>query len=194
MSRESAQGRRIPFDASRAAKQHRTLDERLFVRFPALYRRAAYRWSRLPRESRLRRRLLVRAIAQGTSAANRRDFDVLMLGLDPAIDYRTVTGPRGSVPPDIVGHHHGHAGYREMWRAMMEGFEDLALEPRELLDFGDHVIGVTRLSGHGTGSGIPLDNQFLFQVFTFQRGLVIKQEDFGSREEALEAVGCGSSA
>jgi ketosteroid isomerase-like protein len=189
MSQENTHGYRIPFEASRATKQHRTLDEMFFLRFPALYRRAAYLWSRLPKESRLRRWLLVRAIGLGMSAANRRDFDVLMLGLDPAIDYRNVSGPRGAVPPDVIGHHYGHAGYRELWRTMMEGFEDLTLEPQELLDLGDKVVAVTRLRGHGTGSGIPLDNQFLFQVWSFHRGLVVKQEDFGSREEALEAVG-----
>jgi hypothetical protein len=71
---------------------------------------------------------------------------------------------------------------------MLDGFEDLALEPEELLDLGERLISVTRISGHGSGSGVPV-NQFLFQVFTFRRGLVAKQEDFGSREEALEAVG-----
>jgi hypothetical protein len=51
------------------------------------------------------------------------------------------------------------------------------------------VIGVTQLIGHGSSSGIPLENQFLFQVFSLRRGLVVKQEDFGSREEALKAAG-----
>ena len=36
-------------------RQHRSLDERLFVRFPALYRSFAAFWSRLPKRSRLRR-------------------------------------------------------------------------------------------------------------------------------------------
>ena len=189
MSRENVHGYRIRFATPRALRQHRTLDEAILVRFPALARRLLYLWSRLPNQSRLRRRLLVRGMAQAMSAANRRDFDVLMLGLDPEIDYRTVSGPRGSVAPDVIGHHYGHAGYRELWRLMMEGFEDLTLEPQELLDLGDRVIAVVRLTGHGSGSGIPLHNQFLFQVFTFRSGRVVKQEDFGSLEEALEAVG-----
>jgi ketosteroid isomerase-like protein len=182
-------GDRIQLTGVGTARHHRTRDEGIFVRFPALARRLLYLWSRLPKESRLRRQLLVRLVGQGMSAANRRDFDVLLLGLDPEIDYRAVSaGPGGGVAPDLVGHHHGHAGYRYVWRALLDGLEDLTLEPEELLDLGDHVISVTRLSGHGSGRGVPI-NQLLFQVFTFRRGLVVKQEDFGSREEALEAVG-----
>jgi ketosteroid isomerase-like protein len=190
MSQEKLEhGARIELAGVRTTRQHRTLDERILVRFPALARRVLYLLSRLPKESRLRRSLLGRLVAQGMCAANRRDFDLLLMGLDPDIDYRAVSaGPGGWVAPDLVGHHYGHAGYREVWRAMLDGFEDLTLEPVELLDLGHRVISVTRMRGHGSGSGVPID-QVLFQVFTFRRGLVVKQEDFADRGEALEAVG-----
>ena len=113
----------------------------------------------------------------------------MLMGFDPEIDYRVFSaGPGGGIAPDLVGHHHGHAGYRHVWRAMLEGFEDLSLEGEELLDLGDRLISVTRLRGHGSGSGVPFE-QVLFQVFTLRRGLVVKQEDFAERAEALEAAG-----
>ena len=172
-----------------STRQHRSFDERILVRFPAVARRFFYLWSRLPKQSHLRRLLLVRIASQGTCAANRRDFDVLLTAFDLEIDYRVVSaGPAGWVAPDLVGHHHGHAGYRHVWRSMLDGFEDLTLEPEELLDLGDRVMSVTRISGHGSGSGVPF-NQLLFQVFSFRRGLVVKQEDFGERGQALEAMG-----
>jgi ketosteroid isomerase-like protein len=189
MSQENVHGYRIECAAADATRQHRTPDERVLVRFPALDRYVLYLWSWLPRTARLRRVLLGRWVGQTVSAANRRDFDVLVLALDPQIDYRAYSGPRGSVMPDLVGHHYGHAAYRNLWRVIMESFEDLTVEPQEVLDLGNNVIAVSRLVGHGSSSGIPLDNQFLFQVFTLRRGLVVKQEDFGSREEALQAVG-----
>jgi ketosteroid isomerase-like protein len=172
----------------RTTRRHRTLDERVFVRFPALYRAFAALWSRLPKRSRLRRLILLRITSQATSAANRRDLDVLLTGFDPQIDFRVVGGPWGMVAPDVIGHHHGHAGYREVWREVLEAFEDWTLEPEELNDLGDRLIGVTRMSGHGTVSGVPV-SQRVFSVYTFRRGLVVKQEDFGDREEALEAAG-----
>jgi hypothetical protein len=183
------QGERIRLTPGDAFGPRRTLGERLFVRFPALARRLLYLASRLPRRSRLRRWLRLRASLQAVRAANRRDFDVLFLGFDPAINYRAVTaGPGGVVVPDLVGHHHGYAGYLHVWRTMLDGFPDMTLEPEELLDLGDHMISTTRLRGHGSGSGVPID-QVLFQVFTLRRGLVVKQEDYADREEALAAVG-----
>ena len=70
---------------------------------------------------------------------------------------------------------------------MLEAFEDWTLEPEELIDLGHRLFGVTRMSGHGTVSGVPV-SQSVFSVYTFRRGLVVKQEDFGNREEALEAA------
>jgi hypothetical protein len=191
MSRENVErGDRIQFTGvNQARRRHRSLDERILVRFPALARGVFYLGSRVPRGSRLRRWWLARVASQAMSAANRRDFDVLLLGFDHEIDYRVVSvGPAGGIAPDLAGHHHGHAGYLYVWRAMLEGFQDLTLESEELLDLGDHWISVTRMQGHGTGSGVPI-TRLLFQVVTLRRGLVVKQEDFATRSEALEAVG-----
>jgi SnoaL-like protein len=187
MSEENAMvGVRIRPHGLKMRRQHRSLDERLFVRFPALYRSFAAFWSRLPKHSRLRRLILMRVVAQATSAANRRDFDVLLTGFDPAIDFR-MSGT-AMFPPDLMGRHYGHSGYRELWRKMLEAFEDLTLESEELIDLGDRLFSVTRMTGHGAGSGVPINDR-IFQVFTFHRGLVAKQEDFGERAEALEAAG-----
>jgi ketosteroid isomerase-like protein len=189
MSQEHVEhGVRIRTIGLRTTRRHRTLDERVFVRFPALYRAFAALWSRLPKRSRLRRLILLRITSQATSAANRRDLDVLLTGFDPEIDFRVVGGPWGMVAPDVIGHHYGHAGYRQVWREVLEAFEDWTLEPEELTDLGDRLIGVTRMSGHGTVSGVPV-SQRVFSVYTFRRGLVVKQEDFGDRGEALEAAG-----
>jgi ketosteroid isomerase-like protein len=190
MSQENLEhGDRIALTGVNTRRRHRTVDERILVRFPALARRLLYLGSRFPKKSRLRRMWQRRLSSLATSAANRRDFDVLLMGFAPDIDYRVVSaGPGGWVAPDLVGHHYGHAGYRHVWRMMLDGFGDLTLQPEELLDFGDRWISVTRLRGHGSGSGAPID-QLLFQVFTFRRGLVVKQEDFGELGEALQAVG-----
>ena len=171
------------------AGQRRTLDEQLFVRIPALYRGFAERAMRLPLRSSLRRLMLSRIGGRGAAAANRRDFDVLLYGLDPAIE---MEGPESQVggyyPPDLPVVHRGRDGYRHMWEALMEVWPDLTLEPQELIDFGDQLLAATRLRAHGRHSGIALD-QVVFQLFTLNRGLVIRQKDFVEREQALEAAG-----
>jgi ketosteroid isomerase-like protein len=167
-------------------RKHRTLDERIFVRFPAAYRKFAAFWSRLPPGSRLRRLLLLRLAAKGASAANRRDFDVVLTGFDPEIDLLIARG--GLNVPDYAGQHHGHAGYREAWQKLLEAFEDLTWEPQELIDLGDRLILVNRWTAHGAGSGVPV-SQLMFHLYTFRRGLVVKQEDFADGGGALEAAG-----
>jgi hypothetical protein len=85
---ESARGVRYRVALpSQAAASRRSLDEHLFVRFPGLYRLLAAGWMRLPPRSRLRRALLKRLAGRAWAAANRRDFDVRLLAMDPAVEY-----------------------------------------------------------------------------------------------------------
>lgn len=188
VSEETAvRGTRIrPVDL-RTTRQRRSLDERILVRFPALAHAYFAAWQRLPRHSRIRRLGLVRIAGQAAGAANRRDFDLLLLGFDPEIDYQVIGGSWGMIAPDLVGHHYGHAGYREVWRRLLEAFPDLSLHPEELLDLGDRLISTTRMRGHGAGSGAPVD-LLIYQLLWFRRGLVVKQEDHRGLDDALEAV------
>jgi ketosteroid isomerase-like protein len=179
---------KLPSRTERAS-QRRTLDERFFVRFPATYRLLAKTLMRLPPRSRFRRLMLARLGGRAAAAADRRDFDVLLYGFDPAIEFElpeSLVG--GYLPPDLLGVHHGHAGYRRMWEGMLEAWPDLQLEPEEIIDFGDRILAAGRATAHGRHSGIALDVP-LFQVFTLRQGLVIRQKDFNDRDQALEAAG-----
>jgi ketosteroid isomerase-like protein len=163
----------------------RTLDERLFLRFPTLYRRFAERVMRLPVRSRLRRLMIARGARRAYGAANRRDFDLLTLPLDPNIEYH----PRNDqMPLDLDSVFYGRDDYRTVWRAMVEAFEDIRFVPEEVLDLGDTLVTTAVVRGTGSGSGVPVSVQ-LFQVAKLRRGLVVWQRDFGDRSEALEAAG-----
>ena len=165
------------------ATRHRTLDERLFLRFPALYRLLADRLMRLPPKSQLRRLVLVRVATRMAAAVNRRDFDVLVLALDPGVEYH----PGDQVGPDMDAVFHGHDGYRALWRQLIDSFADYRAEPEEVLDLGDQILATVYYRGHGSGSGVPV-NDARFQLFRLRRGLVVWQKDFSDRSEALEAV------
>jgi ketosteroid isomerase-like protein len=171
---------------SERAGQRRSLDERLFVLFPALYRLLAARLVRLPLRSRLRGWWLRRLAGRALAAANRRDFAVLLLGFDPDIEYhaaadRVVGNPAVS---------HGHEDYEKVWREIMDAFDDARAEPKELMDLGDVLLATVQYSGHGSGSGVPVEVS-TFQLFRLQHGLVVWQKDFSNRSEALEAAGLG---
>jgi ketosteroid isomerase-like protein len=187
MSEENVlRGVRYPVSLpSERAGQRRTLDEHLFVRFPALYRLFAERVLRLPVRSRLRQLMLTRFSGRAYAARNRRDFEVMLLGLDPGIEYH----PRNDLMPlDLDTAFYGRDDYRTVWRAMVEAFDDIRFEPEEVLDLGDTLLGTAVVRGTGSGSGVPVSAQ-LFQVVRLRRGLVVWQRDFGDRSEALEAAG-----
>jgi ketosteroid isomerase-like protein len=187
MSQENVmRGVRYPVSLpSERAAQRRTLDESLFLRFPFLFRLIADRITRLPPGSRLRQTIVARLVGRGNAAANRRDFDVAFLALDPGIEYH----PRqDQIALDQDAVYYGHSGYREMWRKWTEAFEDVRLEPEEVLDLGDRLLATVQVRAHGSGSGLPL-NTTDFKLFKLRRGLVVWQQDFGDHAEALEAAG-----
>jgi ketosteroid isomerase-like protein len=163
---------------------HRTLDERLFVRFPALYQRFAQAVIRLPPQSRARRLFLRRVSGRAAAAANRRDFDVLLVPFDRAIEYR----PGGDWVLDLPDVSRGHSGYRQVWKQMLDAFENLRFEPQEVIDLGDRFLGISLVKGHGSSSGVPV-TVTLFQLFTMRGGLVVQQDDFQDRTQAFEAAG-----
>jgi SnoaL-like domain len=165
----------------------RSLDERLFVRFPALLHALLGLWFRLPPRSRLRQAGLARLGSRGAAAGNRRDFEVLVLFVDPDCVYHAEGTIDGLVPPDMQGVHHGHEGYVGIWKAGIEAWPDMQLDPEEVIDFGERLLAIMRLRGHGGTTGIALDSP-LFQVFTLRRGMIVRQEDFGDRDKAFAAA------
>jgi ketosteroid isomerase-like protein len=184
---EIVRGVRTPINVPRETKR-RTLDERLFVRFPALAHALLSAWSRLPPSSRLRRAIAARLVRQAAAAANRRDFEVLLLALDPEFEMSfDESAVGGFVPPDLVGLHRGHEDFLRVWEAGIEAI-DLKIDYAEVIDYGDRLLLCGRQTGRGRTSGIPVD-QPLFQVMTVRHGLVIREEDFTERQRALEAAG-----
>jgi ketosteroid isomerase-like protein len=165
--------------------QNRSLDERLSVRFPAVFRLLSAALTPLSTRSRLRRLLVARRVSQTYAAVNRRDFDVTLVGFDPGIEYRP---SNDLMPPDLEPVMHGHDGFLKLWRYWMVAFEDLHWDPEEILDLGDRLLVTAQQSGHGSGSGVAVSEP-VFQLFTLRGGLVIRQEDFLDRSEALEAAG-----
>jgi len=181
-------GVRIPVTPlSPPASERRTLEERFFVRFPALYRLVAPLFMRLPVGSRLRRVMVTRLIRRAYAAGNRRDFEIILVGNHPEHTYRP---SRDLMPPDLPPVFRGEEGYLELWRYWQEAFSDIRWDPEEILDFGERILVRTHQSGHGSGSGLAVSEP-VFQLFTISAGLVFRQEDFLDRTEALEAAESG---
>ena len=149
------------------------MDEHLLLRFPIVYRLFARGLSWLPVRSRIRRLLLARRVQRAYAAANRRDFDLVLLGWEVGAEYR----PGAElIAPDQDEVFVGRDGYLRMWRNWLGAFGDLQFEPEEILDFGDTFLVTAQQSGHGSGSGVAVSKP-VFQLFNTCGGMVVLQRD-----------------
>jgi ketosteroid isomerase-like protein len=72
--------------------------------------------------------------------------------------------------------------------AWVEAYPDLRVDPREVLVSGDRVLVWGHWSGHGAGSGVPIEME-MAQVFTIEGGKIRRIEEYMDRADALKAVG-----
>jgi len=119
-------------------------------------------------------------IARSAAAAyNRGDLNALMEAYDPAVEFVTL----------LLGTHRGKEAIRPIFEENRENLSGYSLELEELIDAGpDKVIVVAHLGGAGRVSQIAVGDLIAF-VATFKNGLIVRQETFRNKEEALEAAG-----
>jgi ketosteroid isomerase-like protein len=82
----------------------------------------------------------------------------------------------------------GHEGVRQVWREGLAAFGQIDMEPRELVDAGDHVVAVVHEREIGRTSGAPVEAAHA-AVWTLAEGRITRVELFDDRAQALEAVG-----
>jgi ketosteroid isomerase-like protein len=175
-------------------RPRRKLDERMWALFPRLMHFSASFVTRLPEHWQLRRRIVVYWVKRSYEIVNRRDFELALAAQDPSIVVSWAPDPNGRVPGDLVGEHHGYEGFRRVWESWLEPFDDIRLEPEEVVDLGGTRLLVTmRAVGHGSGSGIAAAERG-FTLFTFRSGKVLRQELFFDRAQAEEAAGLKTPA
>jgi ketosteroid isomerase-like protein len=69
-----------------------------------------------------------------------------------------------------------------------ESFEELRMEPLEIVDLGEKLIVVVSMSGRGRGSSVPVAMTFA-QLWSLRDGKAVSLRDYATRTEALAAVG-----
>jgi ketosteroid isomerase-like protein len=183
MSRENVDVMRQPL-AVRPSSGRR-LRERLFLRVPraaAILTRAVLRF---PPSSRLRQTLIRDTFRVALEAANRGDYEAAFAALPP--DYEAIT------PPELVGFgldpvyrgREGRLRFQRQWVAELGEFRN---EPEEIIDLGDRILLLGRMKGIGASSGAAFDSEIAYLI-TLSEGRMIREQDFRSHEEGLEAAG-----
>jgi ketosteroid isomerase-like protein len=123
-------------------------------------------------------------VRDAVAAYNRGDLDALLdeYWADD-IDYRAVEGAL-----DDQGPIHGKAAMRAYWQDWFDTFDDLTVEPLDLIDAGEDVVAVLRFGGRAKLSGVESDLTFAV-VYTFRDGKVARGREYWTRDEALDATG-----
>lgn len=108
-------------------------------------------------------------IRGGIEAFSRGDFDAALIGFDPDIEWE--------VGPDLLPDgqtYRGHEGVLEFWHTWHQLFNPTRLEIEECTDLGDdRVCVITRISGEGAGSGVPVESPRFVQTYEFRGDTVV---------------------
>jgi ketosteroid isomerase-like protein len=83
---------------------------------------------------------------------------------------------------------HGLDEMRAFSNELAEVFDDYMLVPESFGQAGNRVVAFVRAQGRHRDSGLSTDSR-IAQVWTMREGRAIRLQDFGDRNEALEAVG-----
>ena len=114
----------------------------------------------------------LQVVRRNYAAFNRRDWDTLMDGLDPEIEWHQIT----QFPDRAVYRGRQDMMDRFLRRQLIEQFADFTVDVEELVDAGDHVVVIGHIHGHGSASGVPIHLR-LVNVLELRDGKVIRAYD-----------------
>jgi ketosteroid isomerase-like protein len=124
----------------------------------------------------------VEFLRRGYEALQRGDLEVFKAlareRLDPNFEFHLVWDGR------IL---RGYEGTLEWLEDTRDTWEEYQQEVEEIVDLGEDVVVVLRISARGSGSGVPVAQE-LAVVWTFDGDRAVRARSFRSAAEALESV------
>ncbi len=84
--------------------------------------------------------------------------------------------------------HRGLDAIAKQIHTWVETYPDLRVDPIEILVNGDRALVWARWSGHGAGSGVPIEME-MGQVVTVEDGKIRRVDEYSDRATALEVLG-----
>lgn len=82
----------------------------------------------------------------------------------------------------------GREGMLQFLRTQAEAFDLFQVEPLEFIDAGDRVVVPVRFGGRARHTGLEIDFSVV-HVLTLRAKMLLRIDIYGTRAEALEAVG-----
>ena len=144
---------RLPPGEILGSAMPRHLDERLALRFPALFRLLAGRATSLPPGAALRRRLAERSLSRGFEGLSRGDPEFLLLTMAPDVEFNYLGGGVG-----FAERYRGHEGVREFTRDWIAAWGNADYEVERVIDLGDRIVYRHKVTTSGDSSGAEITN------------------------------------
>jgi ketosteroid isomerase-like protein len=126
----------------------------------------------------------VETLRAAYDAWNRGDLEAVLERLDPDLEWEE----NPDVYPGLDPIYRGHDGFLKRQRDAFDVWEWFRVEGQEFIDAREHVVVFLHLRGKGRHSGIEVEMR-IYDVFRFRDGKVAQHRLYGTRAEALEAVG-----
>ena len=126
----------------------------------------------------------VEFVRRGYQLFNEGRLEDALEGFDPDIEW---SGPDLLPEGDRV--YRGPEGVAQFWGAWREIFDDFRIEIEEMIDAGDRVVAMVRVSGRGKDSGAQVATPSFPHVWTIAHGKAVRMEMLPDRATALVAVG-----
>jgi ketosteroid isomerase-like protein len=117
----------------------------------------------------------------------RRAFEALTsAGLDAYVDHWSDDVEWATMRASWYGKQAGRAYLQEL----LDLFDDFTAEPIEFIDAaGERVVLYLRYRGRSKLSGMAVPPEYFAMVLQIRDGKIARGVEYGTREEALEAVG-----
>ena len=124
----------------------------------------------------------VQIVRQWIDASNDGEVEMALGYLDPGIEW-TTTGRYLE-----AGTYRGHEGVRRYLESLTSEFDGFRVEPEELIDAGELVVFLVRVTGRGRRSRVPVDLRMTV-VASLRDGKIARVRNYPEKPEALEAAG-----
>ncbi|MEK6328319.1 MAG: FAD-dependent monooxygenase [Actinomycetota bacterium] len=167
-------------------RSRRAPEEWLAPRLPWLFDLGSRILFRLSPRSRIRQKMLARAVCVGQATYNRRDFEALLPLYHRDVE---VHSPKEWVQlGDFDPVYRGHEGLVRFYRQWADAWADNWAGPQELIDLGDRMVLLGEIKARGGASGIEVGQGYAM-LWHIRHGKLAREQVFNDPAEALEAVG-----
>jgi ketosteroid isomerase-like protein len=117
-------------------------------------------------------------------AFNRGGVEAILERLDPEIHVKD----RETMPDAAT--YHGRAGFRKLFEVLLEAFDDVQYEVKEVVDREPHMVVVLRQHVRGRGSGITMGGGTV-HLWEMRDGRAVSLTVFGTTAKAMASLDGG---